>query len=297
MPALRLPESLFTLDGLEFHGRLSFLKAGIAFADALTTVSPTYATEIQSPEQGCGMDGLLRKRSAELSGVLNGIDIATWDPSADPLIPQRYDAASLERKARDKEALQRRMGLQVDAGAPLFGSVGRLTGQKGIDVLLAAADELAALGQLAVLGSGQREHESALRLLALRHPGRIAVQIGFDEGLAHLIEAGADAFLMPSRFEPCGLNQMYSQRYGTPPIVRSTGGLADTVEDGVTGFVFERLEKDELLHAARRAAALWREPSRWRAMQRAAMARDFSWETAARRYADLYLRLATLERA
>jgi len=164
-------------------------------------------------------------------------------------------------------------------------------------VLLAAADELAGLGQLAVLGKGEREHESALRLLALRHPGRIAVQIGFDEGLAHLIEAGADAFVMPSQYEPCGLNQMYSQRYGTPPIVRATGGLADTVEDGVTGFVFERLQKDTLLHAAQRAAAAWRDPASWRAMQRAAMARDFSWETAARRYADLYLKLATLERA
>src|SRR3954462_5383447 len=297
MPALRLPASLFTMEGLEFHGRLSFLKAGIAFADALNTVSPTYAREIQSAQHGCGMDGLLRKRAADLSGILNGIDTTGWDPSADPLIPQRYDAGSLERKALDKEALQRRMGLHVEPGTPLFGSVGRLTQQKGIAVLLAAADELAVLGQLAVLGKGEREHESALRLLALRHPGRIAVQIGFDEGLAHLIEAGADAFLLPSRFQPPGLNQMYSQRYGTPPIVRATGGLADTVEDGVTGFVFERLEKEDLLGAVRRAAALWRDPSGWRAMQRAAMARDFSWETAARRYADLYLKLATLERA
>ena len=297
MQALRLPGSLFTLDGLEFHGRLSFLKAGLAFADALSTVSPGYAREIQTAEQGCGLDGLLRQRSARLSGILNGIDAATWNPALDPLIPQPYGADSLELKARNKEALQRRMGLQVDARTPLFGSVGRLTHQKGSDVLLAAADELAALGQLAVLGKGEREHESALRLLALRHPGRVAVQVGFDEPLAHLIEAGADAFLMPSRFEPCGLNQLYSQRYGTPPVVRATGGLADTVEDGVTGFVFERLEPRALLEAARRAAWSWRAPQAWRKLQRAAMARDFSWDAAARRYADLYLRLATLERA
>ena len=297
MPALRLPGSLFTMDGVEFHGRLSFLKAGIALADALTTVSPGYAREIQTPEHGCGLDGLLRKRSAELSGILNGIDAAAWNPAQDPLIPQTYDAGSLELKARNKEALQRRMGLQADARTPLFGSVGRLTHQKGTDVLIAAAEELAAVGQLAVLGKGEREHESALRLLALRHPGRIAVQVGFDEGLAHLIEAGADAFLMPSRFEPCGLNQLYSQRYGTPPVVRATGGLADTVENGVTGFVFERLERRALLEAAARAAWAWRAPEQWRGIQRAAMARDFSWDAAARRYADLYLRLATLERA
>ena len=297
MEQLRLPGSLFSIDGVEFHGKLSFLKAGIAHADALSTVSPTYAREIQTPDFGCGLEGLLRKRSADLSGILNGIDVSAWDPASDALIPQAYDAGSLEQKARNKEALQRRMGLQVDANVPLFGSVGRLTHQKGSDVLLAAADGLAAMGQLAVLGKGAREHESELRLLALRHPGRVAAQVGFDEGLAHLIEAGADVFLMPSRFEPCGLNQLYSQRYGTPPVVRSTGGLADTVQDGATGFVFDRLDPDTLLETAGRAVAAWRDQAGWREIQRAAMARDFSWEAAARRYADLYLRLATLERA
>jgi starch synthase len=297
MERLRLPGSLFGIDGVEFHGKLSFLKAGIVHADALNTVSPSYAREIQTPELGCGLEGLLRSRSADLTGILNGIDISAWDPASDPLIPQAYDAGTLERKARNKEALQRRMGLQVDANVPLFGSVGRLTHQKGSDVLLAAADPLAALGQLAVLGKGERQHESALRLLALRHPGRVAAQVGFDEGLAHLIEAGADVFLMPSRYEPCGLNQIYSQRYGTPPVARSTGGLADTVQDGVTGFLFERLDPHALLEAAGRAVSVWRDRARWKEMQRAAMARDFSWEAAARRYADLYLRLATLERA
>jgi starch synthase len=297
MQALRLPEGLFAIEGVEFHGRLSFLKGGIVHADALNAVSPTYAREIQSAEYGCGMDGILRTRSADLHGILNGIDTWSWDPASDALIPHTYDAESLEGKARNKEALQRRMGLHVDASVPLFGSVGRVTQQKGIDLLLGVADELAKIGQLAVLGKGERDQERELRLLSLRHPGRVAVQVGFDEALAHLIEAGADAFVMPSRFEPCGLNQMYSQRYGTPPIVRATGGLADTVEDGVTGFVFERQEQGALLDALRRSAAAWRDTGRWRTMQRAAMARDFSWEAAARRYADLYLELATLERA
>jgi starch synthase len=297
MPALRLPEELFTMDGLEFHGRLSFLKAGIAYSDAINTVSPSYAREIQTAELGCGMDGLLRSRHEVLSGILNGIDIATWDPAADPHIAQRYDASSLALKAGNKEALQRRMGLALDSALPLLGMVGRLTQQKGIDLVLGAAESLASLGQLAILGSGQREYENALRLLALRHPGRIAVQVGFDEGLAHLIEAGADMFLMPSRFEPCGLNQMYSQRYGTPPIARATGGLADTIGDDSTGFLFAQPSEESLVQAVRRALAAYGNPAAWREVQRAAMARDFSWDAAARRYADLYLRLATLEPA
>jgi starch synthase len=243
------------------------------------------------------MDGLLRSRHEVLSGVLNGIDTATWNPAADPRIAQRYDASSLALKAGNKEALQRRMGLAVDPALPLLGMVGRLTQQKGIDLVLGAAEALASGGQLAILGSGQREYENALRLLALRYPGRIAVQVGFDEALAHLIEAGADMFLMPSRFEPCGLNQMYSQRYGTPPIARATGGLADTIADGSTGFLFAQPREEALVEAVKRALAAYGNPAAWREMQRAAMARDFSWDAAARRYADLYLRLATLEPA
>jgi starch synthase len=188
------------------------------------------------------------------------------------------------------------MGLPVDAEIPLLGQVGRLTQQKGSDLVAGAAEELASIGQLVVLGSGDRDHERALRRIAGQRPDRIAVQVGFDEGLAHLIEAGADLFLMPSRYEPCGLNQMYSQRYGTPPIVRATGGLADTVEDGVTGFVFDAADSSALAAAAGRAVAVYREPARWKEMQRAGMSRDFSWSAAARRYVDLYLRLATLER-
>jgi starch synthase len=294
---LELPAVAWSMEGVEFHGRLSFLKGGLACADLLSTVSPTYATEIQAPEHGCGLDGLLRHRRARLHGILNGIDAASWDPSRDPRIARHYDAASLEGKAVNKQALQRRLGLALDPQVPLLGSVGRLTGQKGVDMLIEAADDLAALGQVALLGTGERRFERALREVAARHPARFCAEIGFDEDLAHLIEAGADIFAMPSRYEPCGLNQMYSQRYGTPPLARATGGLADTIEDGVSGFLFREPEPAALLAAARRAVAAYRRPELWRRMQRAAMARNFSWDSAARRYADLYLKLAMLQPA
>jgi starch synthase len=292
---LEVPASAFTIDGVEFYGRLSFLKGGIATADAVTTVSPTYAGEIQTSELGQGLDGLLRHRRAVLSGILNGIDTRVWDPASDARIAQRYDARTLERKAANKAALQRRLQLEPRAGVPLVGAVSRLTHQKGADLIAAAADALAALpAQLAVVGRGERELEHALAAAAARHPGRVAVRVAFDEDLAHAIEAGADLFVMPSRFEPCGLNQMYSQRYGTPPVVRATGGLVDTVQDGVTGFLFERADGEALLEALRRALAVYAEPARWRRLQRAGMERDFSWSAAARRYADLYLKLARL---
>jgi len=290
---LELAPSTFTIDGVEFYGRLSFLKGGIATADAVTTVSPTYAREIQTPELGHGLDGLLRHRRDVLSGILNGIDTRVWDPASDARIAQRYDADALERKAANKAALQRRLGLEPRADVPLVGAVSRLTRQKGADLLTAAADALVALpAQLAVVGKGEHELEGALATAAAHHPGRIAVRIAFDEDLAHAIEAGADLFVMPSRFEPCGLNQMYSQRYGTPPVARATGGLVDTVQDGVSGFLFERAESEALLEALQRALAAYAEPARWRRLQRAGMERDFSWSAAARRYADLYLRLA-----
>jgi starch synthase len=290
---LELPQASFHVDGVEFHGRLSFLKGGIAYADALTTVSPSYAREIQTGALGCGLDGLLRRRRGVLSGILNGIDGAAWNPAADPRIAQRYEAHTLEAKAANKAALQRRMGLRPDEDLPLLGMVSRLTHQKGSDIVAQAAEELAAMpAQLALLGKGERAHEDALRALAARHPGRIAVEIGFSEELAHGIEAGADAFLMPSRFEPCGLNQMYSQRYGTPPVARATGGLVDTIVDGVTGFLFERAEPAALAAAVRRALAAYRDPTRWARIQQAGMKCDFSWTAAARRYADLYARLA-----
>jgi starch synthase len=291
---LALPPGSFHMEGLEFYGKLSFLKGGLVFADALTTVSPTYAREIQTQEYGCGLEGLLRRRGGALEGILNGIDTAVWDPGNDPHTAQRYDAKSLDAKAVNKAALQAHLGLAVDPSVPLFGIVARLTQQKGIDLVAAACDALAAApAQVAVLGQGEPEIERALIAAAERHRGRIAVRVGYDEALAHAIEAGADMFLMPSRFEPCGLNQMYSQRYGTPPVVRATGGLADTVVDGETGFVFERADEAALLEAVRRALAAYRDAARWRQIQRAGMARDFSWGAAARQYADLYRRLAT----
>ena len=291
---LELPPSVFTVEGIEFYGRLSFLKGGIVYADAITTVSPTYAREIQTPESGVGLDGLLRHRRDALTGILNGIDAAAWNPATDAYLPRRYHEGSLEAKAANKTALQSRMNLAVDDEIPLLGMVGRLAQQKGVDLLAAAADELAAMpAQLAVLGKGDRGYEDMLAAVAARHPGRIAVRIGFNEELAHIIEAGADFFLMPSRYEPCGLSQMYSQRYGTPPIARATGGLIDTIVDGVTGFLFEAAEAEALLAAVRRALAAYRDPARWPRIQRAGMSRDFSWAAAARPYADLYRRLAT----
>lgn len=290
---LELPPESFHLDGVEFHGRVSFLKAGLAYADALTTVSPSYAREIQGEALGCGLDGLLRRRREALTGILNGIDEAQWDPATDARIAQRYDVHTLEAKAVNKAVLQARLGLRPEPELPLLGMVSRFTHQKGSDLVAAAADALVGMpAQLALLGQGDRAHEEALRAAAARHPGRVGLKLGFDEDLAHLIEAGADLFLMPSRFEPCGLNQMYSQRYGTPPVARATGGLIDTIVDGVTGFLFELEEPAALATAVRRALAARADPARWARIQRAGMARDFSWRAAARRYAGLYASLA-----
>jgi starch synthase len=302
---LGLPPASFAAEGLEFHGHLSFLKAGLHYADAITTVSPSYAREIQTEACGAGMHGLLQRRRAALSGILNGIDATEWDPATDRHFQHRYSVDTLHRKALVKRALRERLGLGLvhdREDVPVLGVVSRLTHQKGADLLVHAARELVALpAQLAILGSGQREHEAALRALAIDHPGRIAVTIGFDEPLAHLIEAGADMFLMPSRFEPCGLNQMYSQRYGTPPIAHATGGLVDTIVDcgaaarpaaGASGFLFDQPTAPALVAAVRRAFARYRERDDWRTLQRNGMTRDFSWALPARRYAELYRQLA-----
>jgi starch synthase len=299
---LGLPPESFAAEGLEFHGRLSFLKAGLYYADAITTVSPTYAREIQTESGGAGMHGLLQRRHTVVSGILNGIATAEWDPATDGHLPHHYSAGALERKRLNKQELRGRLKLAGEGSdIPLLGMVSRLTHQKGADLLIRAAPELIALPtQLAVLGSGPREHEEALRALAARYPGRIAVTIGFDESLAHLIEAGADMFLMPSRFEPCGLNQMYSQRYGTPPIAHETGGLGDTIVDyspqalasgKATGFLFNEPAAPALAFAVLRALAVYREPVQWQMLQRNGMARDFSWSLPARQYAKLYRRL------
>ncbi len=295
---LALPPESFTVEGIEYYGNVSFLKAGLVYATKLTTVSPTYAQEIQSPALGFGMDGELRRRAADLVGILNGIDTETWNPATDPQLAANYDAATLERKALNKAALQARLGLRQDARIPLLAMVSRLVEQKGIDLVLAIAQELAEWpAQLAVLGSGQRELEAALGKLAQRFPRAIAAQVAFDEPLAHQIEAGADLFLMPSRFEPSGLNQLYSMRYGTPPLVRRTGGLADSVVDATdaaladgtaTGFVFESATPQALRAAIRRALDLYRKPAQWRALQRLGMARDFGWDAAAPAYIAVY---------
>jgi starch synthase len=300
--ALGLPQTAYSMEGVEFYGRLSFLKAGLYYADRITTVSERYAEEIQTPEYGSGFDGLLRYRRDRLSGIANGIDTALWDPATDKYITEHYDAWHIERKAANKAALQQRAGLPVDAGVPVLGTVGRLTHQKGLDLLVACVPVIAKLGaQLVVLGTGEKPLENAYRELAVSYPRVLATHIGFDEPLAHLIEAGADIFVMPSRFEPCGLNQMYSLRYGTPPIVRATGGLADTVVPATAenmaartanGFAFVEADPDALRRAIEQAVRAWREPAAWRALQQAGMKADFSWRRAAVRYLALFRAIA-----
>jgi len=292
---LHLPAHWWTPDAVEFYGRFSFIKGGLAFADALTAVSPTYAKEICTPEYGGGLDGLLRHRAARLHGIVNGIDTVQWNPATDRLIRQRYDRDTLDRKVANRDALQSELGLDR-VPWPLFGIVSRLVPQKGMDLVLDIVDRLVRRpAQLVVLGSGAAELEEGFAAASRRHPRKVAYVNRFDEGLAHRIEASADVFLMPSRFEPCGLNQMYSMRYGTVPIVRRTGGLADTVvaadQSNGTGFVFDAASADALWRAIEDAFAALSDPDRWRVLQRAGMGRDFSWTHSARAYLDLYERL------
>lgn len=298
--ALGLPGVFRSPGTLEFHGRLSFIKGGLTFADRLVAVSPTYAREITTPEYGCGLDGLLRHRGADLIGILNGVDYAAWDPRRDLYIPQQYWVDDLDHKGDDKAALQKTSGLNVDADAAVLACVGRLTPQKGIDLILAVLDELLAdqRVQLVVLGVGEAKFEASLRAAAVARPGRVAVRIGFDETLAHLIQAGADMLLMPSRFEPCGLTQLYALRYGTVPVARATGGLADTVVDvsrtdaAATGFLFRESEPRALLQALRRALALFTgDAPAWRRLMHNGMHCDFGWGESARHYAGLYREL------
>lgn len=286
------------IDGVEYYGQLSFLKAGLRHADWLTTVSPTYAREIQSEAEGMGLAGLLRSRAAQLTGILNGIDTEVWNPATDIHLPAHYDREHLAGKAQCKRAVQRELGLAEHDDRPLFGVVSRLTHQKGLDLVAAIGDALVALAaQLVVLGSGDKTLEEAFAALAERHPGQVAVRIGFSEPLAHRIEAGADCFLMPSRFEPCGLNQMYSLAYGTPPLVRATGGLADTVTDctpetlaagSANGFVCGPATAEALFDTVCRAVACWQDEQNWRALQQNGMGCDFGWAQPAQRYLDLY---------
>jgi len=298
-PELALPAPFFAMDGVEFNGQVSFLKAGLFYGDRLTTVSPTYAREIQTPAFGCGLDGLLRSRAAELTGILNGVDPRVWDPRRDRVLPRCYgpeDVQSGKRAAQTE--LRRRLGLDDRPEVPLFGVVSRLTPQKGLDLLLPCLPAIVAEGgRVAILGSGDSDLEQGFARAAAAYDGRIAVEIGYDEALSHLIVAGADSVLVPSRFEPCGLTQLYALRYGTLPVVRRVGGLSDTVvdatavslaEDSATGFAFDGDGPQDLMSAIRRAGDLFREPALWQRMMRSAMAQDFSWAAAARQYAAVY---------
>ncbi len=295
---LGLPPSSFAPDGVEYYGNMSFLKAGLYYADRITTVSPNYAREIQQEPLGMGMQGLLAHRAGVLTGILNGIDTDAWDPETDPYIQRYYNAVRLPAKQENKQALQQRLGLAADDRIPLLATISRFTPQKGLDLLLEIAPDLIRLpAQLGVLGAGDASLQEAFLALARKNAGRVAVQIGYDEGLAHQIEAGADIFLMPSRFEPCGLNQMYSQRYGTPPVVHDTGGLHDSVVDyqpvtladkTATGFMFEPMTADGFLVAVERAVVAYYDKKIWRQLQKNGMARDFSWDASAQRYMLLY---------
>jgi starch synthase len=296
---LGLGADLFHPHGIEFYGKVSFLKAGILFADWVTTVSPRYSREITTPALGAGLDGLLRERSAHLVGILNGADYSAWDPAHDPLLPAHFDADSLDGKTRCKSVLQRMLGLAPRPRVPLFGAVTRLSQQKGFDLVADVIERLLVEKelQLALLGSGDPAEEARLTALAARYPSQLAVRIGYDEQIAHRIYAASDFYLMPSRYEPCGLAQLYALRYGAPPIVHQTGGLDDTVVDfdprsGTgTGFKFAPLDAVALDAALRRAIAIYHgDPDVFRTLRRRGMAQDFSWRRSAEGYRALYRR-------
>jgi 1,4-alpha-glucan branching enzyme len=288
---LGLEEALFTPRHLEFYGQINFLKGGLAFADAISTVSPTYSREIQTPEYGFGLDGFFRARAANLMGILNGADYEIWNPQTDPFIPKNYGSNDLSGKALCKAALQEAFGLAPTPEVPLLAMVSRLVSQKGIDLVLAVLESLMERGaQFVLLGTGDRRYEDFFSEAARQNPAKVGVRIGFDEALAHLIEAGSDLFLMPSLYEPSGLNQLYSLKYGTIPIVRVTGGLKDSVKEE-NGFVFEAFEAPEFLAAIDRALALFRKKDQWTRLMRVAMAADYSWDHSAREYLKLYRNL------
>ncbi len=295
---LGLSSNFMSADGLEYHGQLSFMKAGLKFADRITTVSPTYAREIATHEFGCGLDGVIRGRGNVVSGILNGIDPEVWDPAADTAVAQRYSLDQPEGKAVCKAALQKEFGLPVDASAPLLIAISRLSSQKGLDLILSALPQWVEQGaQLVVQGAGDAALEAAFRMAAAAHPAHVAVHIGYDENRAHRLMAGGDMIVVPSRFEPCGLTQLYGLRYGTLPIVRRVGGLADTVVDAhtatladgtATGFAFDHASAFDLGAAVLRAIAAWRDKAGWRTMMARAMAEDFSWQGPAMQYLKLY---------
>jgi starch synthase len=306
LAAIGLPPESFTIHGVEYYGKIGFLKAGLNFADRITTVSPTYAQEILSDEGGMGLGGLLRERSCDLSGILNGVDTSVWDPATDPHIPgcfytdmpSAFESDVLKNRATNKAALQRRLGLRPAPDAFLLGVIGRLSRQKGLDLLLENLATIMGEGmQLAVLGSGDPGLQCSYRAAAQANPDQVSIAIGHDEGLAHLIQAGADALVVPSRFEPCGQTQLCALRYGTVPIVSRVGGLEDTIVDATdlaitggrqTGFKFGPVTAENLAGVLRRACATFRDVAAWRRIQRYGMATDVSWRNPASRYANLY---------
>jgi len=301
---LGLGWQLMTVNALEYWNRISLLKGGIVFSRLITTVSPRYAREIQTPEYGFGFDGILRSRSADLVGILNGIDYDLWDPARDPYLPEPFDVSRLEGKAAAKRMVLEMFGLPAEEKArkrPLVGMISRLVDQKGFDLLAGLSDELPQLdASFVLLGAGELRYEDFWRALAARYPERIAAKFGYDEAMAHRIEGGADLFLMPSRFEPCGLNQMYSLRYGTVPLVRATGGLRDTVRNfdsttgSGTGFTFDEYSSQALLTTLRRALGVYEDRAAWRRLQIAGMQENFSWDASAREYVKVYERAARL---
>lgn len=297
LPALRLPERAFAVDGVEYYGMIGFLKAGLHFADRITTVSPRYATEIRTQEDGMGLDGLLSGRSDVMTGIVNGIDTQEWDPATDERLVARYDARTLARRGKNRDALAKRFGLDRDT-SPMFAIVSRLTWQKGVDLVVEVLPHLVSRGaRLALLGSGDKAIEAAFQAAAVAHPGRIGVVTGYDEALSHQIFGGADMILVPSRFEPCGLTQLYGLRYGCVPVVARVGGLSDTVVDAndaalaldaATGIQFQPVTRPMLADAIDRAVALHADKAAWKAIQKRGMGLDLSWATRAASYARLF---------
>ncbi len=299
LSTLALPHRNFAIDGFEYHGQLSFLKAGIFYADSVTTVSPSYAKEIQTAEFGFGLEGLLSQRGNEIKGILNGIETSEWNPNTDPHLIKNYNAKSLTGKKQVKRALQEKLALHTNANAPLLGVVSRLTHQKGLDMLVPIMQTLVDAGcQFALLGNGETALESAFRALALNNPGQVSVTIGYNEALSHQIMAAADLFIMPSRFEPCGLNQMYGLAYGTPPVVNATGGLADSVTDTnlisfknktANGFVMSEASSASLLSAIKQALNVYtNDAAAWRQIQINGMSQNLSWDKSALAYLATY---------
>ena len=301
LPLLMLPWDLFTISKLEFFGKVNFLKGALVYADFITTVSRKYAQEIQTAEYGFGLDGVLHGRSGSVAGILNGVDYEEWNPANDPHIAAQYTAKSLEGKKECRRDLLTHYGLEAESAEPVIGIVSRFAAQKGFDLIALAADRLAREeAKVVILGSGDKEYEEQFRRLVRRYPARFALKVGYDNATAHRVEAGADIFLMPSRYEPCGLNQIYSLKYGTVPVVRATGGLDDTIEaydvrsGKGCGFKFQEYTAEALLASMQAALALFRKPKDWHKLMLNGMGKDFSWAVSAREYLKIYDRARTL---